>query len=103
MLAGLSCYSYKEAGRMKNKNRERGAHRSLAGGDGTTASVQRKIGSLGNAAERGGGVVDDDAGRRQAEAPECSWVTAAALLLGSLVRRRSAGGRGSEEDEDCVG
>jgi hypothetical protein len=89
---------------MKNENRERGeAHRSLAGGGGTTASVQRKIRSLSNVAERSGGVVDDDAGRRQAEAPAYRWATAAAFLLGSLVRRRSARGRGSEEDEDCVG
>jgi hypothetical protein len=63
---------------MKNKNRERDAHRSLAGGGGTAASVQRKIRSLSNVAERSGGVVDDDAGRRQAETPACRWATAAA-------------------------
>jgi hypothetical protein len=49
---------------MKNKNRRTEAHRSLAGGGGTTASVQTKIRSLSNVAERSGGVVDDDAGRR---------------------------------------
>jgi hypothetical protein len=72
---------------MKNKNGERGAHRSLAGGNGAAASVQRKVRSLSNVAERSGGVVDDGAGRQQAEAPACRWATAAAFLLSSSVRR----------------
>jgi hypothetical protein len=49
---------------MKNKNRKRRAHRSLAGGNGAAASVQRKGRSLSNVAERSGGVVDGGAGRR---------------------------------------
>jgi hypothetical protein len=67
----ISWYSYREAGGMKNKNRERRTHRSLAGGDGAAASVQRKIRSHGNVAERrgGGGVVDGNVGRRRASAP----------------------------------
>jgi hypothetical protein len=72
---------------MKNKNGERGTYRSLAGGDGAAASVQRKIRSCSSVAERSGGVVDDGAGRRQAEAPVCRWATAAAFLLCSSVRR----------------
>jgi hypothetical protein len=72
---------------MKNKNGERGTHRSLAGGDGAAASVQRKVRSLNNVAERSGGVVDEDNGRRQAEAPACRWATAAAFFLCSSVRR----------------
>jgi hypothetical protein len=60
----------------------------LAGGDGTVASVQRKIQSPSNVEERssGGGVFDGDVGRRRASAPEWSRATAE-LLLCSLVRR----------------
>jgi hypothetical protein len=72
---------------MKNKNRERGAHRSLAGGNGAAASVQRKVRSLSNVAERSGGVVDDGAGRRQEDAPVCRWAMAAAFFCCSSVRR----------------
>jgi hypothetical protein len=72
---------------MKNKNGERGTHQSLGGGNGAAASVQRKIRSLSNVAERSGSVVDDGAGRRQAEAPACRWATAAAVLLSSSIRR----------------
>jgi hypothetical protein len=72
---------------MKNKNRRRRTHRSLAGGNGAAASVQRKIRSLSNVAERSGGVVDDGAGRRQEEVPACRWATAAAFLCCSSVRR----------------
>jgi hypothetical protein len=57
---------------MKNKNGEGGTHRSLAGDDGAAAvSVQKKIQSPCNAAGRrgGGGVVDEDVGRRRASAP----------------------------------
>jgi hypothetical protein len=56
--------SYREAKKMKN--RERGTHRSLAGGGGmAAASVQEKFQSPSNvAAERGvgGGVVDKMSG-----------------------------------------
>jgi hypothetical protein len=72
---------------MKNKNRESGTHRSLAGGTGAAASAQRKVQSLSNVAERSGGVVDDGDGRRQAEAPACRWATAAAFLPRSSVRQ----------------
>jgi hypothetical protein len=72
---------------MKNKNGERGTHRSLADGNGAAASMQRKIRSCSNVAEKSGGVVDNGAGCRQAEAPACRWATAAAVLLSSSVRR----------------
>jgi hypothetical protein len=94
--------SYAEAEKMKN--RERRTHRSLADGERTTmASVQKKIQSPCNAAERrgGGGVVDGDAGRRRASAPEWSG-SSAALLLCPSVRRRSARGRRAEEEEGTV-
>jgi hypothetical protein len=98
----LSRTSYRRAGKI----RERGTHRSLADGEGTTAaSVQRKIQSPCNAAERrggGGGVVDGDAGRRRASAPEWSGSSATFLLCPS-VRRRSARGKGAEEEEGTVG
>jgi hypothetical protein len=58
--------------RMKNKNREGRAHRSLAGDDGAAASVLREIRSHSNVAERGGGgggVIDGNVGRRRASAP----------------------------------
>jgi hypothetical protein len=80
--------SYREAEKMKN--RERGTHRSLAGGGGTAAaSVQEKVQSPSKvAAERGGGgVIDRDVGRRRASAPACRWATVAAFLLCSSVRR----------------
>jgi hypothetical protein len=66
---------------MKNKNRERGTHRSLASGDGAVASVQRKIRSHSNVAERrgGGGIVDGNVGCRQASAPV--WSRTAVVLL----------------------
>jgi hypothetical protein len=83
----LSWRNYREAEGVKNKNRERGAHRSLAGGDGAAARVQRKVRSLSNVAERSGGVVDDGAGCRQVEAPACRWATTAAFLCGSSVQR----------------
>jgi hypothetical protein len=53
----------------------------LAGGDGAAASVQRKIRSHSNVAERrgGGGVVDGNVGRRRASAP--AWRRMAAVLL----------------------
>jgi hypothetical protein len=88
---------------MKNKNRRKRTHRSLAGGGGAAASVQREVRSLSNVTERSGGVVDDGAGRRRAEAPACRWATAAAFLLCSSVRRWSARGRGAEEEEGTVG
>jgi hypothetical protein len=66
---------------MRNKNGERGTHRSLVGGNGATASVQAKIRSLSNVAERCGGVFDVGAERWQAEALACRWATAAAFLL----------------------
>jgi hypothetical protein len=72
---------------MENKNGERGTHRNLAGGNGAAASVQGKIRSLSYVAERSCGVVDDGAGRRQAEAPACRWATAAAFLCCPSVRR----------------
>jgi hypothetical protein len=77
----------------------------LVGEDGAAAvSVQRKIQSPSNAAGRrgGGGVVDEDAGRRRAKAPEWRGSSAAFLRCPS-VRRRSAGGRGAEEEEGTVG
>jgi hypothetical protein len=85
----LSWYRYRETGGMKNKNRERGAHRSLAGGDGAAASAQRKIRSLSNVAERrgGGGVVDGNVGRRRASVPACRRATAEAFLLCPSARR----------------
>jgi hypothetical protein len=61
----------------------------LADDDGTTAaSVQRKIQSPCNAAERrgGGDVIDGDAGRRRASAPEWSGSSAAFLLCPSVRR-----------------
>jgi hypothetical protein len=91
--------------RMKNESREGGTHRSLAGDGGAAAvSVQRKIQSPCNAAGRrgGGGVVDEDAGRRRSKVPEWRGSSAAKLLCPS-VRRRSAGGRGAEEEEGTVG
>jgi hypothetical protein len=52
------------------KNREVRTYRSLAGGDGTAASVQREIQSPNNVMERSsGGVVDEGVGRRRASAP----------------------------------
>jgi hypothetical protein len=77
----------------------------LADGDGAAAvSVQRKIQSPCNAAGRrgGGGVVDADTGRRRAKVPEWRGSSVAFLLCPS-VRRRSAGGRGAEEEDDGVG
>jgi hypothetical protein len=72
----------------------------LADGDeAATVSVQRKIQSRSNAAERGGGVVDGDAGCRRAKVPEWRGSTAAVLFLCPSVRRRSAGGRRAEEEE----
>jgi hypothetical protein len=105
MRIWLPMRSYEEAEKMKN--RERGTHRSLVDGGGTTAaSVQKKIQSPCNAAERkggggDGGVVNGDAGRRRASAPEWSG-SSAALLLCPLVRRRSARGRRAEEEEGTV-
>jgi hypothetical protein len=53
----------------------------LAGGEGTAASVQRKVQSPSNVAEKsGGGVVDEDVGRRRASAPAWSRSAAAFLL-----------------------
>jgi hypothetical protein len=77
----------------------------LAGDDGAAAvSMQRKIQSPCDAARRrgGGGVVDEDAGRRRAKVPEWRGSSVAFLLCPS-VRRRSAGGRGAEEEEGTVG
>jgi hypothetical protein len=96
--------SYGEAEKMKST--ERGTHRSLAGDGGTAAAnVQEEVQSPGSiAAERGGGVVDEDVGRRRASASARSRSTAAAMLvLCSSFRRRSAGGRGTEEVDDGVG
>jgi hypothetical protein len=87
------------------KSRERGTHQSLAGDNGAAAvRVQRKIQSPCNAAGRrgGGGVIDEDAGRRRAKVPEWRGSSAAFILCPS-VRRRSAGGRGAEEEEGTVG
>jgi hypothetical protein len=61
----------------------------LADDDGmAAASVQRKIQSPCNAAERGGGggVVDGDAGCCRASAPEWSGSSAAFLLCPSVRR-----------------
>jgi hypothetical protein len=62
----------------------------LVDGEGTTAaSVQKRIQSPCNAAERrggGGGVVDGDAGRHRASVPEWSR-SAVELFLCSLGRR----------------
>jgi hypothetical protein len=61
----------------------------LADDDGTTAaSVQKKIQSPCNVAERrgGGGVIDGNVGHRRASAPEWSR-SAAELFLCSLGRR----------------
>jgi hypothetical protein len=82
--------SYREAEKMKN--RERGTHRSLADGGGiAAASAQKRVQSPNNVAEeRGGsgGVVDRDVGCRRASASAWSRSTAAAMLvLCSSVRR----------------
>jgi hypothetical protein len=63
----------------------------LAGGDGTATNVQRKIQSPNNVTERrGGGVVDEGVGRRQASAPAWSESTTAQVLcyLSVVAERR---------------
>jgi hypothetical protein len=67
----------------------------LAGGDGTAASVQRKIQSPNNVTERRGGgvVVDEGVGRRRASAPAWSESTAAHVLCSQC------GGRAQEIEE----
>jgi hypothetical protein len=68
------------------------------------ASMQKKIQSPCNVAERsgGGGVVDENVGHRRALAPEWSR-SAVELFLCSLGRRQSARGKGAEEEEGTVG
>jgi hypothetical protein len=82
----LSWHSYRKA--RERKNREVRTYRSLAGGDGTAASVQREIQSPNNVTERsGGGVIEKGVGCRRALAPAWSRATAVELLLCSSVRR----------------
>jgi hypothetical protein len=66
------------------------------------ASLQGKIRSPSNVAEMSGGAVDDGADHRWVVAPAC-WKAMAAQALCPSVRRRSAGGRGAEEEEDGMG
>jgi hypothetical protein len=69
------------------KNGEGRTYRSLAGGDGAAASVQREIQSPNSVAERiSDGVIDKDVGRHQASASAWSRSTAVQRLC-SLVRR----------------
>jgi hypothetical protein len=72
---------------MKNKDRRR-TYRSLASGNGTATSVQRKIQSPSNVTERrgGGGIVYGDVRHRRASAPAWSRTTAELLLRSSLRR-----------------
>jgi hypothetical protein len=77
----------------------------LVAGDGTAAaSVQGKIQSHSNVAKKGGGGgdVDEDVERRRVSAQARSRL-AAELLLCPSVRRRSARGKGAEEEEGTVG
>jgi hypothetical protein len=73
---------------MRRKNREGGTHRSLAGGIGTMASVQRKIRSPSNVTKKrgGGGVIDEDVGRHRASAQAWSKSTAVQVLYSSVRR-----------------
>jgi hypothetical protein len=75
MQVGLPLLSYREAEEMKSKDGRR-TYRSLADGDGTTAaSVQRRIRSPSNVTKRrgGGGIVNEDVGRRRASAQAGRW------------------------------
>jgi hypothetical protein len=71
---------------MKNKDGRR-TYRSLADGSGTAAaSVQKKVQSPSYIAEErgGGGVVDEDVGRRRVSTPAWSRSTAELLLCSSV-------------------
>jgi hypothetical protein len=89
--------SYREAEKMKN--RERGTHRSLADGGGTAAtSEQRKVQSPSNVAEErcgGGGVVDRDVGRVGVGGEQIDGGgDAVPLFFGPAVKRRRQRNRG---------